>query len=108
MASFLVSINCLTDYESIFGKSSFSPIGFQMLLDRHEDMDLRLDEVGQLEYYFSEYDSLYRAADSYLADDVLKKYEEEGDDQILIDAFADEDIDIMYDPASGVCVVDER
>lgn len=108
MASFLVSIDCLADYKNLFGGSSFSTKGFQMLLDRYDGMDLRLDEIGKLEHYFSEYESLYHAAEDYLNDEILKQYEEDGDDQILLDAFEAADIDVMYDPESEVCIVDNR
>ena len=108
MASFICSIDTLADYENLFGESSFSSIGFQMLLDYHEDMNLRLDEVGRLEHYFSEYESLLEAAREYIDDEIIAQYEEDGDDQILLNAFEDKYIDIMYDSASGVCVVDER
>lgn len=109
MASFICSIDNLTDYENLFGKSSFSTIGFQLLLDYHEDMDLNLGEVGRLENYFTEYPSLYSAAIEYLDDKILEKYEGDADDQLLLDALEENDINVIYDRQNGgICIVDER
>lgn len=108
MPSFIVSIDCLTDYENLFGRSSFSNKGFQLLLDRYEGMDLRLDEIGRLEHYFSEYESLEAAAKNYLDNKIIDEYAKTDDVQILLDAFEENDIDIMYDPDFDICIVDER
>lgn len=105
---FIAKIDTLTDYENLYGTSSFSTIGFNMLVERYEDIDLSLDEIGHLENYFSEYESLIEAAEDYLPDKVIERYNLDHDDSVLILGFQDADIDIMYDSASGITVVDCR
>lgn len=109
MASFIASIDCLADYENLFGRSFFTGPGFALLLEYHEDMNLNLSEIGRLEHYFTEYGSLLDAAEDYLDDEVIKKYEVSKDKQILLDAFEENDINVIYDRQNGgVCIVDER
>lgn len=111
---FTVTINDLDDYRNLFGSTDFSPKGFEMLCDYHEDLNISLDEIGRLENYFREYPSLIDAAEEYIdSEKYIKPYndpesEHYGDVEWLLEGFRDEDIDVMYDYATGITVVDER
>lgn len=109
----ITSITTFDDYRNLFGSTDFSPIGFEMLCDYHDDLDVNLDEVGKLENYFSEYSSLIDAAEEYIDEKYIKDYndpesEHYEDVEWLLEGFREADIEVMYDYNSEVTVVDLR
>lgn len=110
---FTIKIDNLDDYRNLFGSTDFSYTGFRMLCDFHDDIDINLDEIGKLELYFSEYPTLIDAAKEYLDSKYIEDYnnpesEYYEDDEQLLEGFREADMEVMYDYATGVTIVDHR
>lgn len=110
---FIVKIDNYEDYRNLYGSTDFSRIGFEMLCDYHDDYDVNLDEVGKLENYFSEYPTLIDAAEEYVNSKYIEDYnnsesEHYEDEEWLLEGFREADVEVMYDYATGITVVDLR